>query len=220
MTVTRVPIPTDEFEVPSFYMARVHDVVETGLHNILKLLSIPPTDDLGNFLGYCDAWVTILIHHHETEEHMMFPFLNAKLDFSKEEEQHKQIFDQIEKFAISVRAAREDNSKFDAALLLQVLTVVKDLLLPHLHEEVEHLGASHLRGVFSESEVKDMVQDCHKYAMEHEDFYVSLPFIASHTSPEYKSWPPLPWMVAKMVLPWWIARKHSGWWKYAPYSMS
>ncbi|KAK9357894.1 hypothetical protein V1504DRAFT_332486 [Lipomyces starkeyi] len=83
MTVTLVPIPSDAYHVPSFIMTQLHHVIEPGFHNILDLLHTPPLDDLGRFLGYCDAWTTVLLAHHDVEENSMFPILNAKLDFSR-----------------------------------------------------------------------------------------------------------------------------------------
>ncbi|KAK9366117.1 hypothetical protein V1509DRAFT_307047 [Lipomyces kononenkoae] len=216
----RVPIPTDVFQHPSFIMTRLHHVLETGFSNILDLLHNPPTDDLDNFLGYCDAWATSLLSHHDAEENTLFPILNTKLDFSQEQEQHKEMHDSIEKFSAYIRAARADNTKFDAKLLLQVLSDSKEVLLTHLHDEIEHLEATRLRAVFSETEIKKMTESMRKYSLAHQDPFVALPFIVGHTPPEYRSWPPLPWMVAKVILPQVIARRHSGWWKYATYSMS
>ncbi|KAK9350278.1 hypothetical protein V1523DRAFT_420346 [Lipomyces doorenjongii] len=218
--VTLVPIPSDAYHLPSFIMTRLHHVIETGFHNILDLLRTPPLDDLGNFLGYCDAWATVLLAHHEVEENIMFPILNTKLDFSEEEEQHKAMYDAVDKFATCVRAARVDNTKFDAALLIDILEGAKDVLLTHLHDEIEHLSDAHLRPVFSEVEIREMMESSRKYTLKHDDPFVMLPFLMGHTPPEYKSWPPLPWMVAKLILPWIIARRHRGWWKYAPCSMS
>ncbi|KAK9234253.1 hypothetical protein V1525DRAFT_72747 [Lipomyces kononenkoae] len=217
MTVARVPIPTNVFEHPSFIMSRLHNIIESGFLNILDLLRTPPTDDLSNFLGYCDAWATMLIGHHDAEENSLFPILNTKLDFSAEQEQHKKVFSSIEKFTTYVRAARADNTKFDASLLTEVLAGAKKVLLTHLHDEIEHLEASRLRAVFSETDIKKMTESMRKYSLAHQDPFVALPFIVGHTPPEYRSWPRLPWMVANVILPQIIARKHSGWWKYAPY---
>ncbi|KAK9386347.1 hypothetical protein V1515DRAFT_628317 [Lipomyces mesembrius] len=111
-----------------------------------------------------------------------------------------------------VRAARVDNTKLDAALLIEILEGAKEGLLTHLHDEIEHLSDSHC--------VLEMMDASRKYALKHGDPFVELPFTMGPTPPEYKIWPPRPWMVAKVILPWVIARRHRGWWKYAPYSMS
>jgi len=49
------------------FVGIVHDVFKLGHANILKQLENPPLDDLPNFLGYCNSWVSMIIAHHDTE---------------------------------------------------------------------------------------------------------------------------------------------------------
>ncbi|KAK9490797.1 hypothetical protein V1508DRAFT_451139 [Lipomyces doorenjongii] len=119
----------------------------------------------------------VLLAHHDVEENIMFPILNTKLDFSEEEEQYKAMYDAVDKFATCVRAARVDNTKFDATLLIDILEGAKDVL-------------------------REMMESSRKYTLKHDDPFVMLPFLMGHTPPEYKSWPPLLWVVAKLILQW------------------
>lgn len=38
-----------------------------GYDVVVKHLADPPTNDLRNFLGYCEAWGVSIMHHHHTE---------------------------------------------------------------------------------------------------------------------------------------------------------
>ena len=43
----------------------------------------------------------------------------------------------------------------------------------------------------------------------------------AHTPPAYKSvWPPMPWVLRRVVVPYVLARRHAGYWKYAPYAVA
>jgi hypothetical protein len=44
-----------------------HQTFKLGYDVILKQLANPPTNDLQNFLGYCEAWATSIEHHHNSE---------------------------------------------------------------------------------------------------------------------------------------------------------
>ncbi|KAK9316087.1 hypothetical protein V1522DRAFT_420719 [Lipomyces starkeyi] len=218
MTVRKVPIPTDPHEQPQFIMCRLHYAFETAFNNTLKLLEEPPCNDLHNFLGYCKAWCTTLISHHDNEERIMFPYLQRKLDFAKELEQHKNMHKSLTAFLEKVALARKDPATFDPKGMAQILKTTEDNLMTHLHQEIEDLAPERLK-VFTGEEIGEMMALVHKYVMRHENPVMTLPFVRSHTPPEYKSWPPLPWVIKKLLLPLLVLR-HSGYWKYSPHSMN
>ncbi|KAK9241683.1 hypothetical protein V1506DRAFT_550029 [Lipomyces tetrasporus] len=218
MTVQKLLLPTDPHELPQFVMRRLHFAFETAFYNILKNLEKPPQTDLSNFLGYCEAWCITLLGHHETEETITFPYLQQKLDFAEEVEQHKKIHDALDAFLEQIRLAKKDSAAFDPARMTQILKDAEDNLMAHLHQEIEDLAPDRLK-VFSGEELAEMMKVSEKYAMKHSSPVVILPLIRSHTPPEYKCFPPLPWAVEKLLLPF-LAMRHSGYWKYAPYSVA
>lgn len=46
---------------------KAHNVFKLGYDSILSSLDSPPTDDLANFLGYCEAWAESIGAHHASE---------------------------------------------------------------------------------------------------------------------------------------------------------
>ena len=84
----------------------------------------------------------------------MFPFLNRKMDFHKEADEHKVIHDTIEAILAFLTAAKADHSKFDAAHFKQMLTEFREPLYAHLDEEVEHLDAKNMT-VFDKKELEE-----------------------------------------------------------------
>ncbi|KAF5359578.1 hypothetical protein D9756_003160 [Leucocoprinus leucothites] len=219
-----MPFPTDPFEQLHYNMVRAHHTFKLGYSSIIKHLDDPKaiTGDLPNFLGYCQAWVSSIISHHDSEEEMVFPFLNEKMDFAPEKEAHEVIHKSLSDLEAVLLEAKADTTKFNPSQLKEQLEQMRDTLFSHLDEEVEHIKAEVLKtSGFGEAELKDLNQKLDKYAQSHGDPFILVPYMRSHTPPEFKDfWPPMPWVLRKLVIPYVLARRYSGYWKYAPYSVS
>ncbi|RDB19400.1 hypothetical protein Hypma_013483 [Hypsizygus marmoreus] len=214
--------PKDTYELLQFNMINAHDTYKLGYTIIMTQLETPPKDDLKNFLGYFEAWVVSVIGHHDTEEEVVFPFLNQKMDFSPEIEQHRVIHDTLHVLLPLIEEAKADPSKFDAEKLKKIMIDFKDPLISHLDEEVEHISAAKMKEAgFAEADILAMLGKMESYAKSHGDPFLLVPYMRSHTAAEYKdTWPPMPWILRKLVIPYVLAKKHSGYWKYSPYAMS
>ncbi|TCD62093.1 hypothetical protein EIP91_007493 [Steccherinum ochraceum] len=215
-------VPTDPYELLHWNMIRAHYVFTKGYEIIVKNLASPPTNDLKNFLGYCEAWGHSVVHHHDVEEAGVFPALNKKMDFAHEQEQHKAVHDFLDKFLEKVKEAQKDHSKFDAPVWLELVESAKDTIFTHFDEEVIHIEAEKLKAAqFTEQECKDIVANMEKQAKAQGDPFLVVPFMRSHTPAEFKDvWPPMPWVLRKVVIPYMLAKRYSGYWKYAPYPTS
>ncbi|KAK9482001.1 hypothetical protein V1527DRAFT_522322 [Lipomyces starkeyi] len=119
--------------------------------------------------------------------------------------------------AVILTSAQRNPTTFDPAGMIQILQGAENNFITHLRQEVEDLAPERLR-VFTSEEIRDLSESQAKYYMKPASF-ATLPFLRSHTPPELKSWPPLPWPVEKFVLPL-IAKRHSGYWDYSPYSVN
>jgi hypothetical protein len=62
-------------------------------------------------------------------EHLVFPFLNQKLDFSHEKAQHAVIHAGLDSLAADLRAAKEDTSKFDPDALKASMIALREPLV-------------------------------------------------------------------------------------------
>ncbi|KAJ6588748.1 hypothetical protein B0H19DRAFT_1100954 [Mycena capillaripes] len=217
--VTSMPYPTDPYESLQYNMANTHDLYKLAYKTILPHLDNPPLDDLDNFLGYCRAWATSIVGHHDSEEEVLFPFLNKKLDFSTEIEQHVRVAEGLTGIISYVDESVADHTKFEGAKLKEMMEALGGHLFEHLDEEVADLAPEKLK-VYTPEELTQAGKDLMVYIRAHSDKYVTLPFMRCHTPPELKEvWPPFPWIVKRFVVPWILAPKHAGYWKYAPYPM-
>ncbi|KAF8079200.1 hypothetical protein FPV67DRAFT_1467856 [Lyophyllum atratum] len=214
--------PTDPYELLAYNMINAHDTFKLGYDIILSHLESPPQADLQNFLGYCEAWALSIESHHASEEEVVFPFLNERMDFSGEAEQHGVIHESLGKILATILESKADSSKFDGAKLREAMVAFKDPLYTHLDEEVEHISASKLKEAqFPEQDIVAMIKKLESYAKSHGDPFLLVPFMRSHTPAAIKDvWPPMPWVLRKLVVPYMLAKRHSGYWKYSPYAMA
>ncbi|PSR83537.1 hypothetical protein PHLCEN_2v5691 [Hermanssonia centrifuga] len=201
--------PTDTYELLQFNMIRAHDTFKLGYEKIVTLLADPPQNDIKNFLGYCEAWALSVVDHHDSEELVVFPFLNQKMDFSREEEQHKVIHDTLEKLLAIIQSAKEKPAQFKPDEMRELMVNFKEPLVVHLDEEVEHISADKLREAqFQESEIKTMISQLEAHAKSSGNPFLQVPYMRSHTPPEYKdSWPPMPWFLRKVMIPYMLAKR-------------
>ncbi|EPQ59768.1 hypothetical protein GLOTRDRAFT_24705, partial [Gloeophyllum trabeum ATCC 11539] len=141
------------------------------------------------FMGYCHAWAVSIASHHDSEEAVVFPILNTKLDFSREIAQHKVIHERLDALLAFIASAKADPSKFDAAKMREMMFAFKDPLFQHLDDEVSHITSDKMT-VFSKEEVLDLDAHLEAYAKTHGDPFLLVPFMRSHTPPELKdTWP-------------------------------
>jgi len=218
---TTMAYPTDPYVALQYNMEHTHNLYKLAYKTILPHLEPEktPLNDLDNFLGYCRAWATSIVGHHDSEEEVLFPFLNTKLDFSHEIEQHVRVAEGLTGIIAYIDQSTADHSKFDAAKLKEMMESLGGHLFEHLDEEVADLAPEKLK-VFTAEELTKAGKDLMVYIRAHSDKYVTLPFMRCHTPPELKEiWPPFPWIVKRLVVPWMLAPKNAGYWKYAPYPM-
>ncbi|KAH8929265.1 hypothetical protein BT69DRAFT_1307087 [Atractiella rhizophila] len=202
-----------------FDMIRAHVILKNGYTSILKQVDEDHYKDLPNWIGYVEAWCVTVAHHHDAEELHLFPYLSTKMNVHEELEDHKIIHDGIEDLLKWIVAAKSDRSKYSAQLLKEKLSRMGPTFLKHLDEEVEHLSHENLLQ-FPEDELGSAWKGFLNYAKTHSNPFIALPFIKSHTPPEYKWWPAgVPWIINKLMVPL-LPLKHSGYWKYAPYPTS
>ncbi|KAI0371894.1 hypothetical protein BV20DRAFT_940822 [Pilatotrama ljubarskyi] len=229
-THIRPVVPTDPYELLHWNMVLAHQTYELGYMTIVSLLDHPPTRGLRNFLGYCEAWAHSVLHHHVTGEATVFRALSTRMDFSHEREQHEEVHSFLVTFITAIEEAQRDLSRFDAAKLKGLLETAKDAIVralrhtlhfTHFSEEVSHIEGPKLQAAgFTETECRHMIADMEKHAKGHGHPFLVVPYMRSHTPPEFKSiWPPMPWVIRQVVVPLILARKHPGYWKYAPYTV-
>jgi Hemerythrin HHE cation binding domain len=129
-------------------MAQVHNVILRGLNAIdLQCTGLSPgthsTSDILDFLFYCHTWAKYLTTHHDVEEELFFPAIEALAEkpgiMDSDRDQHAQICCGLEKFTTYVDKMTESPGEYDGHVLKAIIAELGGPLETHLHDEIDHL---------------------------------------------------------------------------------
>jgi hypothetical protein len=80
---------------------------------------------------------TSIVGHHDSEEAVLFPFLNKKLDFSTEIEQHVHVAEGLTGIINYIDQSVADHSKFDGGKLKEMMeSLAGHLVRPPLTNQI------------------------------------------------------------------------------------
>ncbi|OLN81996.1 hypothetical protein CCHL11_09253 [Colletotrichum chlorophyti] len=119
--------------------------------------SVTPDQIVREGLFFCYR----LTNHHNIEEKMFFPLLARKMPQFRGDDavllqQHRQIHQGLEGLQEYLENCRSRRSTFDHAVLKSKMDSWGDVLLLHLDQEVEMLGAEHMRKYWTLEEIMEM----------------------------------------------------------------
>lgn len=120
----------------SVEMALTHNLMIRSINSMWRNAPlITPADEVA-FAGYILSGVQFIHNHHDAEEHIVFPRLQAKLDMQHNVDQHEAFQEhmlQLEEYFKKVQTKQE---KYDAETTRRLLESWGDPLVVHLTEEV------------------------------------------------------------------------------------
>ena len=127
-------------------MALAHNGILRGLNSIyLQAVNIPH-QDLGvvrDFLTYCQCWCESMHHHHDAEETIFFPSIEAITGvqgiMERNIEQHRAFTPGFDRFQEYTRTCQP--KEYDGQKLKILVEDFADPLTRHLYEEIETLRA-------------------------------------------------------------------------------
>lgn len=218
MSADKYACPESVYEQFAWNMTVAHSVIKAGYESILKHLENPPSHDLNNFISYCLVWTKFVHGHHSVEDQYLFPIFTKHIDLTSEKEQHEHIHKGLDQVNAHLKEAQADNSKFDAGSLRQTMASFKDVLFAHLDEEIVDVGPDRLK-VYSETELKVIMEGLEAEAKKEGGLSDVLPFIMTHMDQGYRPhWPAgLPGFLRNFIIPYLAIPYHKSWWKYSPH---
>ncbi|KZL72710.1 hypothetical protein CT0861_06542 [Colletotrichum tofieldiae] len=162
-----MPLTPSEFETYNrlaVMMEKFHGYFRQAWKRLDRACTSPDgssriTDDQiirqGLFLSYR------LKNHHEIEESSLFPLLARKMpQFRGDDvllvEQHRQIHHGLEEFQRYLESCRMRKNQLDLQVLKSIMDSWGDVLLLHLDQEVDVLGAENMQKYWSLEEMLEM----------------------------------------------------------------
>jgi len=120
-------------------MSLIHNVFIRALNSIHRTAPIIKNKDKVAFAGYCLTFAQLVHEHHHTEEEIIFPFLQKKIDMDHNLEQHAKFATQIRAFEDHMTNVQRKREEYDAEKVVKLLDEFGDHLVEHLHDEVRGL---------------------------------------------------------------------------------
>lgn len=117
-------------------MSLIHNVFIRALNSIYHAAPIIKNKDKTAFAGYCLTFAELVHEHHHTEEEIIFPVLQGKIDMDHNLEQHATFATQITAFEDYMKNVQGKKEEYDAEKVIDLLEAFGDHLVEHLHDEV------------------------------------------------------------------------------------
>ncbi|KAF2279016.1 uncharacterized protein EI97DRAFT_431235 [Westerdykella ornata] len=118
----------------------------------------PQGMSLRQFLSLASTFVSQLTMHHNIEEQHIFPLLATRMPAFKKElslvGQHRQIHEGLDKLEAYLDECRSGERELRLGEVGALLEGFGDVLMRHLEEEVEQLGAERMRRYWSLEEMR------------------------------------------------------------------
>lgn len=130
-------------------MALVHNILLRGLNCIyIQAPNVKETNDIADFMKFCDAWSSVLHSHHAAEETVYFKMLDEQSSkddvFITNHAEHEKFLPGLFAFDLYVSGVKDDAKPYDGYRLRELIDVFGTDLENHLHHEIgvlEHLGS-------------------------------------------------------------------------------
>ncbi|ERF73168.1 hypothetical protein EPUS_03009 [Endocarpon pusillum Z07020] len=199
-------------------MALVHNAIINGYNSIYQQApSVKPTD-YPDFIGYSLAWHAMVTGHHDSEEEILFPSLEAATGtqglMNGDKAEHAAFHDGMANFKTYLTTCAAAPGSFRATNLHHVM----DTFGPTLHQHLLHEPAKLASLAKYPIDIRALSEKTAKYSMDRTSSVNLLPMLWFNLDLEFedgkwKDFPPVSapvrWVMVN-VLGWWRA----GWWRF------
>ncbi|KDR77178.1 hypothetical protein GALMADRAFT_139192 [Galerina marginata CBS 339.88] len=198
-------------------LSLTHNVILRALNAIwLNAFLVLPADE-GDFMGFGLACLSMIRSHHETQEKVVFPILQEKIDMRMNVVQHIEFDELLKDLETYLRKVQNKQEPYDSGRLLELRAALGSRLVQHLHDEVDTVNPKYLYA-FSKQELMNLVHAIDEHKKNFRDSATLLPFIVTnHHKEDAPDWPIVPaslkWLTNHVGF-----QLHRHYWKFSPYT--
>jgi len=184
-------------------------------------MQVKNSEDVADFMKFCDAWSCVLHSHHNTEETVYFPLLEDQTKhkgvMAHNHEEHETFVPGLLAFDAFIGGIKDRGAVYDAPQLLKLIDDFGPALEKHLHNEVgvlEELGKD--EQINWDLMGKTMAAHSKKVA----DRIREVPFLITNSDVTYEAgihgerFPPFPWFVGQ-IFRWVYIPMMKGAWRFS-----
>lgn len=203
-------------------MAQIHNMIIRALNSSWNYAPTvkPSTQGASDFLLFNQQLVTALDHHHQVEDHYMFPAIEKLLDRPGAMEEnvkgHQSFAEGLAIFQKYILVTRPE--EFNGMTFRHIIESFAPELIQHLHDEITSLMSLH---VLHSHDLLKVWKHAEHLASKASDLYSDMPWTLgcqdkSFTIDGLRCTVTSPHWIPVAVVRNWHARKHAGAWKFCP----
>jgi hemerythrin-like domain-containing protein len=122
-------------------MALIHNILIRGLNCItLQAINVKKSEDIMDFMSFCDAWSCALHSHHNTEETVYFPLLEEQSTekgvMAKNHAEHEIFLPGLLAFDEYIRGVQSDVKLYEGSKVVKIVDSFGPALETHLQNEI------------------------------------------------------------------------------------
>ncbi|KAJ7707540.1 hemerythrin HHE cation binding domain-containing protein [Mycena rosella] len=209
----------DIFDNQAIDMSVAHNMFIRGLNAIYAQAEGIKEEQVKPFAFFCNSFLTMLHHHHEIEETLLFPFFETKLGLHTMDnnvEQHHAFMGGLTDLETYIKAVQDGTATYSGATVIQKLDSFTDALVEHLRDEIPTLESSRMRAAFTKKDLQDLEAAVGKRVLKEVSLVTTLPMgLICHDKSTADYFPPLPKPIL-WVVTYGLFRLHSDAWAFGP----
>lgn len=207
-------------------MAQAHNAIIRALNSVHNQCTGPKrgSPDAAGLLEYCQIWHDALHSHHEIEERVIFPDIEAVTGkpglMAANVQQHRKFDDALEDFRLYVFDIPPE--QYEGAKLLALVKRLGPILTQHLHDEIPTLLDLY---TVDDKKLKDLHARANKAAQAEVELFKNAPLLLGCTDKTFlldgldKDFLHIPFFASFLVQNF-FSRRHSAAWKFHPCTFS
>ncbi|KAF9485708.1 hypothetical protein BDN70DRAFT_910065 [Pholiota conissans] len=196
-------------------MTLIHNVIIRSINAMWKNAPLVIPADEAAFAGYVLSGIQLIHTHHHTEEYIIFPRLQEKLNMQHNIEQHEEFQEPMQQLEDYFKRVQAKENKYDGEKAQRLLEAFAEPLVAHLTEELDTISPEKM-SVFTNEEILATNKALEEHLKSLGGFFTQLPYgLTAHDIHQAPEWPPLPgpikWFIKNIA--YFVNRSY---WKFAP----
>ncbi|KAH8585675.1 hemerythrin HHE cation binding domain-containing protein [Bisporella sp. PMI_857] len=204
-------------------MALVHNCIIRGLNAIYRQAPYVSTrSDIHDFIGYIKAWCLTLSVHHDTEEAISFPLLEAmtgvKGIMNANVLQHEAFYHGLKALEVYATACHDYKAAYDGNFVREIIDKFGPTLTVHLADEIKTLEA--MDDYEERIDWELWTEKTKEHAINLPGMEYAAPMILTNMDVTFekelhrKHWPPFNWLLV-LFIRWYLMPMQKDLWKFS-----
>ncbi|KAJ1305972.1 hypothetical protein OPQ81_010687 [Rhizoctonia solani] len=192
-----IPTPPGDWqkslhEMHAIRMAALHNIIIRSFNAIIYHAPNVTKKEVPSFIKFCRAVADVVHEHHQTEEEVIFPYLEEKLGkgaMDANVNQHHDFMPQFDEWNEHCKKILTKEETYDPTKFVAMLRMSTDMLSAHLVDEIPTIESSIMKEHFTDAELRELESRIAKKIQECISVWI-MPILFVSGDLSYNSWFP------------------------------